>query len=53
MQDVLEGWRPVIDEAMEEHLPRTVDEEYPTTFYGPPSYSYQPDAIQLALADLV
>ncbi|PSQ47030.1 polyprenyl synthetase [Halobacteriales archaeon SW_7_65_23] len=51
MRDVLAEWRPVIDESIEELLPRTIDEEYLMAFFGEPTYQYQPAAIQEALAD--
>jgi len=51
MRDVLADWRPVIDESIEELLPRTIDERYLTEFFGEPTYRYQPEAIQRALAD--
>ncbi|MFB6074467.1 MAG: polyprenyl synthetase family protein [Haloarculaceae archaeon] len=51
MRDVLAEWRPVVDEAIEELLPRTVDDEYLTSFFGPPTYQYHPAAIDAALAD--
>jgi geranylgeranyl diphosphate synthase type I len=51
MRDVLREWRPVVDEAIEELLPRVVDEEYLAAFFGPPTYAYDPEAIQVALAD--
>ena len=51
MRDVLAEWRPAIDESIEELLPRTIDEAYLTAFFGEPTYRYQPEAIQQALAD--
>ncbi len=51
MQDVLEEWRPVIDEVIEDHLPRSIDDEYLEAFFGAPTYRYQPAAIQHALSD--
>ena len=51
MRDVLREWRPVVDEAIEELLPRVVDEEYLAAFFGPPTHAYDPEAIQVALAD--
>jgi len=51
MRDVLADWRPIIDEGIEELLPRTIDERYLTEFFGEPTYRYQPEAIQRALAD--
>jgi geranylgeranyl diphosphate synthase type I len=51
MQDVLAEWRPVVDEAIEEILPRLIDDAYLTDFFGESSYRYHPEAIQQALAD--
>ncbi|MFB6183243.1 MAG: polyprenyl synthetase family protein [Haloarculaceae archaeon] len=51
MQDVLAEWRPVVDEAIERILPRTVDEAYLADFFGEPSYRYDADALQHALSD--
>ncbi|QCC51922.1 polyprenyl synthetase family protein [Halapricum salinum] len=51
MRDVLEAWQPVIDETIETVLPREIDEDYLASFFGAPSYRYDPQAIQRALAD--
>ncbi len=51
MQDVLMKWRPVIDETIEELLPRIIDEAYLSDFFDEPTYRYQSEAIQRALAD--
>jgi geranylgeranyl diphosphate synthase type I len=51
MEEVLAKWRPVIDDTIEELLPREIDEEYMSSFFGDPTYRYQPAAIQHALAD--
>ncbi|MXR51837.1 polyprenyl synthetase family protein [Halovenus sp. WSH3] len=51
MREVLAEWRPVIDDAIEELLPRRIDDAYLTDFFGEPTYKYQPEAIQEALAD--
>ena len=51
MRDVLAEWRPVIDETIEELLPRVIDEAYMTDFFGEATYRYEPAAIQQALAD--
>ena len=53
MESVLEAWRPVVDEAIAEVLPRTVDHAYLERFFGPPTYAYDADAIQAGLADPV
>ncbi|WP_136716075.1 polyprenyl synthetase family protein [Halorientalis salina] len=51
MRDVLDEWRPVVDEAIEELLPRLVDDAYLTDFFGEPTYQYDPTAVQSALSD--
>jgi geranylgeranyl diphosphate synthase type I len=51
MRDVLAEWRPVVDDAIEELLPREVDEAYLADFFGEATYSYHPAAMQHALAD--
>jgi geranylgeranyl diphosphate synthase type I len=51
MRDVLDEWRPAVDGAIEELLPRRVDDEYLADYFGEPTYEYDPDAIQAALAD--
>jgi geranylgeranyl diphosphate synthase type I len=51
MQDVLAEWRPAVDDTIATLLPRHIDHSYLTEFFGSPSYSYQPEAIQIALAD--
>ncbi|MFB6201175.1 MAG: polyprenyl synthetase family protein [Halorhabdus sp.] len=53
MRDVLETWQPVIDETIAELLPREVDDDYLRDMFGDPSYRYDSDAIQQALADPV
>jgi geranylgeranyl diphosphate synthase type I len=51
MRDVLDEWRPVVDEEIARLLPPEVDEAYLADFFGEPSYEYDPEAIQEALAD--
>ncbi|MDZ7702745.1 MAG: polyprenyl synthetase family protein [Halobacteriales archaeon] len=53
MHELLEHWRPVIDEAMAEVLPREVDDDYLAAFFGEPTYAYDADALQAGLADPV
>ncbi|MHC3439426.1 polyprenyl synthetase family protein [Natrialbaceae archaeon A-gly3] len=53
MQRTLAEWRPVIDEAIEDLLPREIDADYLESFFGEPTYQYDPDGIQRALADPV
>jgi len=51
MRDVLAEWRPVVDAAIEELLPRDIDDDYLTDFFGEATYRYHPGAMQRALAD--
>ncbi len=51
MQDVLAEWRPVVDETIEELLPRVLDDAYLAGFFGDPSYRYHSSGIQRALAE--
>ncbi len=51
MRDTLAEWQPVVDEAIAEVIPRTIDEAYLTDFFGQATYQYDPHAIQRALAD--
>ncbi len=51
MRDELADWRPLVDETIEELLPRRIDDDYLTDFFGEPTYGYQPEAIQQALSD--
>jgi geranylgeranyl diphosphate synthase type I len=50
MREVLDAWRPVIDEEIERLLPRLVDDAYLSAAFGPPTYEYDADALQQALA---
>jgi len=50
MQDVLAKWQPVVDEAIEDLLPRVVDDAYLSDFFGAPTYAYHAEAIDAALA---
>ena len=51
MQDELARWRPLIDEAIADVLPREVDEEHLASFFGEPTYQYDTEAIQRGLSD--
>jgi len=53
MRELLDQWRPVIDEAIAEVLPREVDEAYLERFFGEPTYAYDAEAIQSGLAEPV
>jgi len=51
MRETLAEWRPAVDDAIEEVLPREIDDAYLREYFGDPSYEYDPQAIQRALAD--
>ncbi|WP_435195530.1 polyprenyl synthetase family protein [Natronomonas sp. EA1] len=51
MREVLEEWRPVIDDAIADLLPREITEAYLAEFFGAPAYAYDPVSIQEGLAD--
>jgi geranylgeranyl diphosphate synthase type I len=51
MREQFVEWRPRIDDAIEEIVPRVIDETYLGDFFGEASYQYQAEAIQGALAD--
>jgi geranylgeranyl diphosphate synthase type I len=51
MHDVLAEWRPVVDETIAGILPRELDEDCLSEFFGEPTYRYDVDAVQQALAD--
>lgn len=53
MRDVLEEWKPVIDDAIADVLPRQIDKEYLAAYFGSPTYEYDAEAIQAGLADPV
>ncbi|AEH38457.1 polyprenyl synthetase family protein [Halopiger xanaduensis] len=51
MRETLAEWRPLVDEAIADLVPREIDAEYLERFFGGPTYEYDPDGIQRALAD--
>ncbi|SFB74345.1 geranylgeranyl diphosphate synthase, type I [Halobiforma haloterrestris] len=51
MRETLAEWRPAIDEAIADIVPREIDAEYLESFFGEPTYEYDPEGIQRALAD--
>jgi geranylgeranyl diphosphate synthase type I len=53
MRELLAEWRPVVDETIEEVLPREIDEAYVETYFGPATYQYDVASIQRALSDPV
>jgi geranylgeranyl diphosphate synthase type I len=52
MRELLEQWRPVIDEAIAEVLPREVDDDYLADFFGAPTYAYDAEAAKAAITEL-
>ncbi|WP_336361288.1 polyprenyl synthetase family protein [Haladaptatus sp. ZSTT2] len=50
MRDVLDEWRPIIDEEIARHLPRDVDDSYLAEFFGEPTYKYDAVALHKALS---
>lgn len=50
MRETLADWRPAIDEAIAELVPREIDADYLESFFGPPTYEYDPAGIQRVLA---
>jgi len=51
MRDVLDAWRPVVDEELERLLPRIVDDAYLSSVFGGPSFDYDADAVGATLAE--
>ncbi len=51
MRETLDEWRPAVDAAIEEVLPREIDEEYLTEYFGEPTYHYDTESIQRVLVD--
>ena len=51
MRETLAEWRPAIDDAIADVLPREIDTAYLETYFGDPTYEYDPEGIQRALAD--
>jgi len=51
MLETLAEWRPAVDEAIAEVLPREIDEAYLSEFFGPATHRYDADALQRVLAD--
>ncbi|MDY6764169.1 MAG: polyprenyl synthetase family protein [Halobacteria archaeon] len=50
MRDVLDKWRPVIDEEIEKVLPREIKNEYLEDFFGDARYTYDAGAIHDGLS---
>ena len=50
MRETLADWRPAIDEAIADLVPREIDADYLESFFGAPTYEYDPEGIQRALS---
>ncbi|QSW98328.1 polyprenyl synthetase family protein [Haloterrigena alkaliphila] len=50
MRETLADWRPAIDEAIADLVPRDVDADYLESFFGDPTYEYDSGGIQRALS---
>lgn len=53
MREYLGQWRPLVDETLEQLLPRTVTEETLEQWFGTPAYAYDCTAVQRGLVDPV
>ena len=53
MRETLAEWQPVVDEAIEEVIPRELDDAYLREFFGPAMYEYDAETLQRALSDPV
>ncbi|SDQ34267.1 polyprenyl synthetase family protein [Natronobacterium texcoconense] len=51
MRETLAEWRPAVDEAIADLVPREIDDDYLESFFGEPTYEYDSESIQQALAD--
>ncbi|MEY7847968.1 polyprenyl synthetase family protein [Natrarchaeobius sp. A-rgal3] len=51
MRETLAEWRPAVDDAIDDLVPREIDAEYLESFFGEPTYEYDPEGIQRALSD--
>ncbi|OVE84762.1 polyprenyl synthetase family protein [Natronolimnobius baerhuensis] len=51
MRETLAEWRPAVDEAIADLVPREIDDEHLETFFGEPTYEYDSAGIQRALSD--
>ncbi len=51
MRETLASWRPAVDEAIADLVPREIDAAYLESVFGAPTYEYDPVGIQRALAD--
>ncbi|MFB6267622.1 MAG: polyprenyl synthetase family protein, partial [Halodesulfurarchaeum sp.] len=50
MREALSAWRPSIDREIERLLPRDLDDENVTDLFGPPRFTYDTAALDIALS---
>ncbi|SEQ56352.1 polyprenyl synthetase family protein [Natrinema salaciae] len=50
MRETLADWRPAVDEAIADLVPREIDDDYLESFFGSPTYEYDSTGIQGALS---
>ncbi|SEH11658.1 geranylgeranyl diphosphate synthase, type I [Natronorubrum sediminis] len=50
MRETLADWRPAIDDAIADLVPREIDDEYLESYFGEPTYEYDPYAVQRSLS---
>ncbi|WP_408958998.1 polyprenyl synthetase family protein [Natrinema sp. 74] len=50
MRETLADWRPAVDEAIADLVPREIDADYLESFFGSPTYEYDPEGVQRALS---
>ncbi|WP_254763625.1 polyprenyl synthetase family protein [Natrinema marinum] len=50
MRETLADWRPAVDEAIADLVPREINADYLESLFGSPTYEYDPDGIQRALS---
>jgi geranylgeranyl diphosphate synthase type I len=53
MREAIAEWRPRIDEAIADVLPRELDDRFLAAFFGAPTYSYDDGALEDALSEPV
>ena len=51
MRDVLAEWKPVVDDAIAEIVPREITQEHMEEYFGQPQYEYDLPSIQTAILD--
>ncbi|MEF8831495.1 MAG: polyprenyl synthetase family protein [Halobacteriales archaeon] len=51
MREVLDEWKPIVDDAIEDIVPREMSETYLREYFGPARYQYDLEAIQRTISD--